>query len=281
MKEFKYHEQWKNPKTNRMNGHVYTLDNVPLYGITSILNVISKPNLYQWYADMVAIFIKDNCKKDEFGAFMVMPEQLEKARVSANNKKTDSADIGTIAHKMVEMFVNGKIAGKTLTISVLDGVQACEEEDDKKITITPKDFAMIKVMYDNFIQWVVENESNGLKFLFSEKKIFSEKYWIAGTLDLIFELNGKVYIGDVKTYSGIYDRTPFFQCGGYDIMVEENKVVDKIDGYYIIRLGKDGTFDTHESYDRDGDRKGFISALELFKQMQTFVKPKWTPKKKK
>lgn len=271
MKIFKFHEKWKNPKTGRFIKHVYTLDDKPLKGITSVLGVISKPALYQWYANMVIEYIKNKCAKDDKGCFMVLPEVLEKARTSANQKKDDSADIGTIAHKMVELFVNAKIQGKTIIVHIMDAVKDVEVELKKEIVLTTKDEEMIKIMFQNFMNW---NTQNNPEYLYSEKKMYSEKVWVAGTVDLIFKMNGKTYIGDVKTYSGIYDRTPFLQCAGYDIMVMENGLVDKVDGYYIIRLGKDGTFDTHESYDREGDTKGFLAALELDNQLSNFTKSK-------
>lgn len=41
--------------------------------------------------------------------------------------------------------------------------------------------------------------------IFQEFRIFSKKWGIAGTLDILFELNGKYYVGDWKTNSDFTD----------------------------------------------------------------------------
>ena len=92
--------------------------------------------------------------------------------------------------------------------------------------------------------------------------------WTAGTVDFLAEKDGKKFVGDVKTYDKIWDRVPFLQCAGYSLMLEE--MGHKTDSYCIIRLGKDGSFEEKWSFDTEGDRQGFLAALTLFKQLQTW-----------
>ena len=64
--------------------------------------------------------------------------------------------------------------------------------------------------------------------------------WCAGTTDLVLEIKGKKYIGDVKTSSAIYPEH-FYQMAGYRAMLEEMGETG-FDGSVVIRIGKDGKF---------------------------------------
>lgn len=122
----------------------------------------------------------------------------------------------------------------------------------------------------NFIQW---SEKNCVKFLASEKRLYSEKYWTAGTCDVIFEIKGKKYVGDIKTSSGIYDRTPFFQVAAYRMMCEEMGEKD-FAGTIIINLKKNGSFDEDNdvycSEEYESELSGFLACLTLYRKLQEF-----------
>lgn len=257
---FRFHDSWRNPKTGRTIKHVYTLEDKPLYGITSVLGVIAKPALIQWAAKMAGEYIEQNCifEQQRGDYYLVSPADLKEAVAAHRKKKEGAADVGTVAHKMVELFVNGN-----LNPTIEEALNGCLE-DGKKYKLTPEEESKVNVMFTNFKNWANDNQ---VKFIASEQKICSPTHWIAGTCDLIFEMKGKKYVGDVKTYSGIYDRTPFFQTAGYRLMLEENGETG-FDGSCIIRLGKDGSFDTHVSYDYESDKRGFLAALTLFKELE-------------
>ena len=118
-------------------------------------------------------------------------------------------------------------------------------------------------------QLVIKDDATGKTFTASEKRLYSETHWIAGTLDAVVEIEGKKYVCDFKTTSGIYDRTPFAQCAGYRLMLEEMGEKD-FDGSVIVRIGKDGTFEEKFSYDYSTDKKIFLACLELYKGLKTF-----------
>lgn len=320
---FEYHEQWKNPKTGRMIGHVYTLNDKPLKGVTSVLKVIAKDNLIQWSADeAVSVLGWKNPKKfnqgeiDEYfktfwDKFTKMTpadfwKVLTEARVAYIGKRDKGADIGTIAHKMVEMYADKRIAvdklitakkeleaaggtmeGGKITfpkITVEEALRKVNEEDDKPVKLTEQEQLDTEAMYNEFVKWA-EDPLEEVEFLFSERKMYSKEHWIAGTCDLGIRWHGKKMIADVKTMDTMWDRTPFFQAnGGYRLMLEEAGEKD-FDGCLILCLPKPEKiraaastkypikpFSLFESYDSETDKKGFLAALHLQEALDTYQK---------
>ena len=223
--------------------HVYTLDGRPLTGVTTILGVINKPALVAWAAKMSTEYISGNCPWDEEKKAYIVPEDaLELAKSAHRRKKEDAGEKGTDLHALVESWVNSQITGN----------------------VSDKDYTPI----EKFIEWA---KQENIRFLESEKRMYSRNWWLAGTADLIFEKDGKKYIGDVKTYAKIWDRVPFFQCAGYANFYEEmSEGKDHIDGYCVLRLSKDGSFESKWSFDVEGDTKAFFAAVELYRQLQTY-----------
>jgi hypothetical protein len=212
--------------------HIHTLDDKPLCGITTVLGVISKPFLIQWSANMACEYVEKNLKdlKD-------LPEVLKEAKVAHRKKKEKAGDWGTQVHEAVEEWI------KTGQEPKFDGKQ--------------------QMAFNNFKKWA---EDNKVKFLESEKHLYSEEMWTGGICDLIFEMNGKKYVGDIKTSSGIY-KEAFFQMGGYHLMLEEMGVND-IEGYIVINLKKDGTIDTMLAENMQVNKDAFKYALGLYKTIQ-------------
>jgi hypothetical protein len=251
--------------------HAYFLDGKPLHGITTVLGVIAKPALVAWAANQAVEYIKENCPLDttglEVGLRHVTDAQLGNARIAHRKKKEDAAEKGTDLHALVESYV-----------------QWCIDTNQGKAKqyFTPG--------IELFVNWAIDNN---IRFLASEQRLYSKEHWVAGTCDLVFEKDGKTYIGDVKTYKKIWDRTPFFQCAAYGMMWEEmnkdsitrtvkdifegdgTKDVEitespEIDGYCVLRLSKDGTFEAKWSFDIDGDRTAFLNALGLYKALKAY-----------
>jgi hypothetical protein len=241
----------KNFKFDKDN-HYYTLDDKRLYGVTKVLGVIAKPSLIQWAADETVKYIRDNCGKQSYNGKLtefyasVTDKLLDEAKVAHRKKKESAGDVGHDVHADIEDMIKNAIHH---TDGFIGGTST-------------------HPMINKFIKWA---EKNHIRFLESELMMYSETMWVAGTMDLLFEKEGKVYIGDIKTTSGIYDRTPFFQCAGYSLMLEETKGL-KPEGYCIIRLGKDGSFEDKWSYDIEGDKQGFLAALTLFKSLENYAK---------
>jgi len=229
--------------------HKYTLDGKPLTGVTTVLGVIAKPALIAWAANEAVKYVKEHEPKlvNVGGQDLIIytPAQLhdllEAARKAHTAKRDTSADLGTLAHAWIEKFAKGK---------------------------NPKPVKKIAFITDNFVKWATNND---IRFVESEVRLYSEKFWYAGTMDLIYTKgeNPDKFIADVKTQNALYDRTPFAQMAGYQIALEEHGILD-IKGRTIIRCGKDGSFEVKESLDFDTDKKIFLACLDLYRGLKTY-----------
>lgn len=211
--------------------HRYFLDGKPLTGVTTILGVIAKPALIGWAARMASDYVRENLKTlDEL-------EQIcELAKNAHNRRKEQAGEAGTDIHAWIEEWIkNPKVALPTDLIA--------------------KDQAQ------QFIAWA---ETNKVEFLESEKKMYSEKMWLGGTVDAVAVIDGKKYVVDFKTQDKLWDRTPFLQTAAYRIMLEEMGEKD-YHGSLILLLPKGGKLEEHYGYDYETEKKGFLSALELYR----------------
>ena len=227
--------------------HYYELDGKRMYGITTILGVIAKPALIQWAANMAVQFVLDNYTETDNRS---IEEICAEAKYAHRKKKESAGEKGTDTHSLIEDYIK-------LMITDQDGVA-------KSIT-NGHDNPMV----EHFIQWAVKNK---IKFLVSEKQLYSESAWTAGTCDMTFEQAGKKYVGDVKTSSAIYPEH-FYQMAAYRMMLEEMGETDFV-GSAVIRIGKDGKFnedrDVKYRYDHETDLSAFLGALAIFKAGETY-----------
>ena len=210
--------------------HIHLLDDKPLHGVTTVLSVISKPALISWAARMATEYVRDNLKSMDDLEIV-----LEEAKNAHRKKKEKAGDWGTAVHLAIEEWIK-----------------------DKK---EPKLEAEQKVVFDKFKDWVKENK---VEFLESEKHLYSKELWIGGVVDLVMTIDGKKYIGDIKTSSGIYNEA-FFQMAAYDLCLREMGGYEDIEGYLVINLKKDGTIDFKRADNMEINRQAFLSALSLYK----------------
>lgn len=236
--------------------HFYTLNGKRLYGITTVLGVIAKPALIQWAANEACDYIKEHLLNngnavDDRGRITCLPENLksilEQARTAHRKKKTDAGTKGTDVHLLVESYVK----------------ECIEAGGEAKLVITENQSLL------NFVNWAMMNK---VKFIHSEKQLYSETMWIGGTADLVLEIDGKKYVGDVKTSSAIYPEH-FYQMAAYRMMLEEMGETG-FSGSVVIRIGKDGKFsqdkDVKYRFDYETDKAAFLGALAIFKAGETY-----------
>lgn len=227
--------------------HIHTLDDKPLMGVTTVLSVISKPALIQWSANMAVDYIIANSTLNKFGDdildYEVKEETLKEARTAHRKKKEKAGDWGTAVHLAVEEWIK---ENKEPT-----------ELDEKGLEVFAK-----------FKEWATENK---VEFLESEKHIWSKELWIGGIVDLVFKMDGKKYIGDIKTSSGIYNEA-FFQMGAYHLCLEEMNEAEDVEGYIVINLKKDGKMDLKMANDMKLNQDAFKNALGLYKIINSLEK---------
>ena len=224
--------------------HRYTIDGKPLTGVTTILSVMVKPALIQWAANMSVAYVKEHLTdlKD-------LDEVLKVAKTAHRLKKEEAADVGTIAHKWIEDWINGE---------------------------NPAPDPLVDHMTSNFVKWAEENK---VEFIEAEKRVYSKVHWFAGTLDFLCKMNGKTYLGDLKTSSGIYDEY-FYQTSAYQLALNEHDPDIKIDGHVIINCKKDGGFNKKFSFDYDKNIKAFMGALAIYRRKGELEREKPWKKKK-
>lgn len=228
--------------------HLHLLDGKALTGCTTVLSVVAKPALIQWAANMAVDYIKEhravlNVKIDGVEYPILTTETLlEEARKAHCKRKKEAGDYGTRTHEEVELIVNraikeseGLITGHTVG-------------ESKPIS--------------NFVEWAIQNK---VKFLESEKNIYSEQLWIGGIVDLVVEIDGQVWIGDVKTSgSGIYPEN-FWQCAGYQLMLNNMNLYPNIAGYLILNLKESGEFIEKRSISNEENKEAFLACLKIYR----------------
>lgn len=228
--------------------HVYTLDGRPLHGVTSILRVIAKPALIQWSADEACKYI-DSRAKEFFNNPTLFKDILAEARVAHRKKKEDAGAKGSDVHSKIEDLVKKAIKSN-------------------KGHIEYKDDGEINPQVQKFMQWADENK---VCFIESEKRVYSQESWYAGTLDLVLEMGGKKYIADVKTSSAIYPEF-YLQMAAYQGALEEMNEHTDIAGAMVINLPKKGGFEIGMNYAYTDNRMAFLAALVLYKQLNALTK---------
>jgi len=256
-------------------GHVYKLDGKRLTGVTTIIGIIDKPALIQWSANMAVDYIQDRLFESDIDtlANKVLPE----SRKAWARKRDSAGDIGSLVHKMVEIYSIHKIKKNNLLIDILAIAKHELTQEGKNIEGIDDQKAL--KMFDKFVEWSDENE---VEYLLSEQKLYSRKYWYAGTVDLVIRIKGKIFIADLKTAKDIYN-TNFIQMGGYDVALEELGKIKECAGYIVINipkeLKKDGSakIKVKNVYNRDEQKKAFLNCVELYRFVNK-TKPEWQKK---
>ena len=116
-----------------------------------------------------------------------------------------------------------------------------------------------------FIGWASGLGEN-VKFLSSEKVLHSVKMFTAGTADFTCEIDGKKYLGDLKTGNTI-QTTAFYQCAGYILMAEEEG--EKFDGITVVHVPAKGELKEYRRFDIETDKQAFLGILSAFKADKT------------
>lgn len=218
-----------------------------LTGVTTILGVLAKPMLIQWSANMAVDYIKNNAKNVEFGIGKIQWEELlVEAKTAHRRKKEEAGAKGTSVHSEVENLVAG-------LISTNKGVLKGDESSTNP-------------QVQHFIDWAVKNK---VKFLESEKQLYSKELFLGGIVDLVLEIDGEVWVGDIKTGSGIYPEH-MAQCAGYELMIQEMGFDRPIKGHIILNLKKDNTFQEKRSVSTEDAKRFFLACVECYRLQEKF-----------
>jgi len=218
--------------------HIYEVDGERVEGVTGVVGVIAKPALMPWAVNMALAYIGKKIKAGKSYDEIQLKKILEDAKIAHKVKKEDAGDIGTLVHEAIESYI---LTGK--------------EE--------PPIHEKAKVCYDNFVNWAKENK---VKFLETERKVYSKEHQYAGTMDFACVIDGKTYVGDIKTSNAIYNEY-WFQTSAYQQAYTEETGI-QVDGQIIVRVSRNGDFEIQENYDYEENVQAFNGALVLYRRIQ-------------
>lgn len=234
--------------------HTYQLNGKKLTGTTTILGVLAKPALIPWAAKMAVEKMGAEIARcfDTDGKFVDAEFRLvlEEAKSAHTKKKDDAAAHGTDAHAIVEAWVKYCIKDQGGKPHAVDTVI-----DEKGITYQ---IAAIQKV----VEWSLANVDH---FLFSERMMYDATLWYAGTADFAYVgKDGKRYLGDFKTSSGIYGIDYWLQVAAYRHLAELAGDAP-YDAMTIVRLGKDGKFEVQITREFGVFWSSFVSCLQIYR----------------
>jgi hypothetical protein len=241
----------------------YLLNGKSVTGVTTILNVVAKPQITEWAIKLAYEDCLDKTKDQ-------IRKILEDKDWASKKVSGEAMSIGTEAHAWVESYAKAHIKGHS--------IPSLPDDKDLHGILQPfvdwcngrKSVSLKKNSYDKNSINLAPIDS--VKFIESEMSAVSKKHYFAGSFDLLLEINGKKYMADFKTSSGIYGDSYFHQCAAYWLAWNEMGYDRDIVGAVVIRSGKKGNdFEVDARYDFEKHSKAFLAALIIYKKGDTGV----------
>ena len=212
----------------------------PLISVTAATGIVDKSApLMFWAVNLAKHYLINNWdikkKFTEAEKIRLIEEASKQHRIF----KKEAADIGTLIHQWVSEWIKGKNSDIPNDDKVANGITA-------------------------FLKF---NRDHKVKWLESERIVYSKKYNYAGILDATGKIGRDLVLTDFKSSNGIYDEMRF-QVAGYQIAYEE-ETGKKFDRTMIIRFGKDtGEFEAFELDNQQRDKKAFLACLEIKRRLK-------------
>lgn len=242
--------------------HHYKKNDIKYPSVTTIISdcTDSSGALTQWAANMVVEWIREHGAIISKTLIAVDDPLLEKARFNFRKVSQKALDIGSEVHNAIEIYLKNKLNNK---------------HEHKVELITEESFWA----FEAFLQWETEHDLRPIQL---EQTVWGSRW--AGTLDMVCELNGKIYVVDFKTSKprnketgkGIYPEMKY-QVAAYrwamdrkiynDCEIEAKKTpiptkhmdklykANEIKGCGILRLDKETGIpdwnDTSKTYEQD------------------------------
>lgn len=226
-----------------------------LTGVTTVLSVISKPALVQWSANEAVKFVQAGLTEEILQDKTKFLDFLDEAKVAHKKKKETAGEAGTKVHEEIEWMIEESINNRGGIFS--------------ESFIQPKD-GLYSKQAELFYKWALENK---VRFISAEKHVYSKSMWVGGIADFICEIDGKLFVGDVKTSSNIYPEH-FIQASAYAEMLKEMGS-PAVDGVIIVNLDKKGGFKVEKMFNPVRYFEAFKCALGLYRfteELKTLTK---------
>lgn len=212
-------------RMDRSKRRIYkTSDGVKVAGVTTILAVISKPQLIQWAAkeerDGILKSINENDPLSDGFRYGELDKFLPK-KYFYETKRDTAASVGTICHFMCECYLKNV---------------------EPDLSEFPKE--QVSLAENGFIKFLEFWEKSALEVLHTEHALVHPYSPFGGTLDAICkDKDGNHVLLDLKTSKALYPEM-FAQLAAYrELWNQEYLEDERIKRSIIIRIGKTEAMD--------------------------------------
>ena len=196
----------------------------------------SKP-LGIWQQQVTADFL---LAKIEAGVKIDIDLALE-ACVQNDIQREGAADIGKEIHAWCEAYIRNQLKQKGF----------------EKLPAIP-DFPEAVTGVNAFMAWL---EAHKVKFITTERKVYSRKHDFMGMLDFEAEIDGEVCLGDFKSSTGLYNSVRM-QTAAYAEADMEERGKRLYAGRWAVRLSKLTEAEYHKKEERKQEMKRAIARIQ-------------------
>lgn len=202
------------PTEDKPNRHMYYIDGKRKRGVTTALGIKDKSQaLLSWQREEV---VKHLLPKIEEGK-KISEKDIVEALYASETTKEKAASLGDDIHAWIERYISHRLN--------LKGFEDMPEMPENPAVLTG---------VTSFLEWEATHK---VKFLWTEKVVYSKKYDYIGTADFGAKVDGKVCLCDIKTGNGMYNSVRA-QTAAYAMADLEDRNT-KYDGRWAIRLAKE------------------------------------------
>jgi len=192
------------PTDDKPNRHMYYVNGKRKTGVTTFIGIKDKSRpIVIWATELYRDFLLEKLKVG------ISEDDIFTGCTLHEDKKEEAANIGSQVHEWIENYIKGNKPEMPDVREVQIGVNA-------------------------FLDWI---DKNKVKFLSSERLVYSKKHDYIGTMDIEAKINGKLCLIDIKTSNGLYN-TYSMQTAAY-VKADEEESKKKYDGRWLIRLAKE------------------------------------------
>lgn len=147
--------------------------------------------------------------KESGGLLQWAFKQGQSGASNLHENRDKAADIGTMAHGMIEGRINGDLRGDAMSLYPGIEIDAANKVNNA---------------FDMYIKW---EQLTKLKFLskYQEIQLVSPEFKFGGTPDAIGEIDGEIVLLDWKTSNGVY-QDYIIQLAAYRHLINEGVRMD-------------------------------------------------------
>lgn len=198
------------PTEDKPNRHMYFISGKRKTGVTTYVGIKDKSRaLMSWKGQRVVDYL---LKKIKNGG--IDERAICIASYIDEIEKEEAADIGESIHNWAEQYINFKL---------------------KKSKVAPEmpELKNVQVGVNAFLDWEKQHK---VKFLSSERVVYSKKYDYIGKMDIEAVIDGDLCLVDLKSSNGLYN-TVNMQTAAY-LKADEEESDRKYVGRWAVRLSK-------------------------------------------